>query len=72
MEINLTINGVRKLPVEINDDALSLLQNANAEFEITLIVSPSGEETKYPLGEEEPQAIRKVKALYVSNIKIHK
>lgn len=72
MEINLTLNGVRNLPVDINEEALALLENPNAEFEITLVVSPSGAEVKYPQGEENKKTIRKVKALYVSNIIVHK
>lgn len=66
MEIRLTVNGTRKLPLDIPDETVALMRDENSEFAITLIASPTIEETAIG-GDGEPHF--KVKVLHISEIR---
>lgn len=64
MEINLTINGTRNLPVEVSADVAKRMNDPNAEFRIILVASPTSEETKHETGE----IIRKLRVVLVEGV----
>lgn len=69
MDIILTINGNRNIPVvNVDEELVKLLENPNAEFSITLVCSPTGVEGKFPQGDEPLKTIRKVRALFIKSI----
>lgn len=69
MDLTLTINGNRNLLVpNISEQLASNLKDPNREFQITLTVSPVGENIKYGEGEEQDEVVRKVGVIFVDNI----
>jgi hypothetical protein len=65
MEINLTINGNRNLPLEVSPEVAARLNDPNAEFRIILVASPTGEERKFGT---EGELIRKLKVVFVEGV----
>ena len=68
MEILITLNGVRKLPIlNFPEARLERLLDANAEFDISLKVSPTGKEDRLN-DDGTSSTIYKLKAVFVNSI----
>lgn len=65
-DISLTINGNRNLIVcDVDDSLVAMMDDPNAEFAITLICSPTGQNINFG---EEKEITRKLKAVHVHSI----
>ena len=65
MEILLTINGNREIPLDVSEVLYEKLKNNNSEvqFLVLLKASPTGEEIVYSQDDKPDQLIQKVKIL---------